>query len=211
MKTILNVMPLNPYFKGKFRKKGFTLKTRSGASEKSPKGFTLIELLIVVAIIAILTGIGATRYQDAVRKGRDAQRKSDLRSVATALEQYYGDRSNYPREDVGEDGDMWCQGPPPPGGGLDWDFDENFACDFGAGTVTYSGDLPSDPNFDSGHPQYHYQGREVDNDRCSAPENTCQRYVLAAVLENTNDPEVVANCLSAAPPLNVYNFCVRNP
>ena len=193
MKTIFNAMPLNHYFKGKFHK----------------KGFTLIELLIVVAIIAILTGIGATRYQEVIKRGRDTQRKSDLRSVATALEQYYGDRSSYPTD---VSGSITCGSVPDT---LDWNTTDNFVCDFGAGNVTYSGDLPSESLLDSGHIQYYYEARRVDDspgcDNTSVSDS-CQRYVLAAVLENTNDPEIPQPsgvCFTSGG--IEYNFCVHNP
>ena len=61
-------------------------------------GFTLIELLIVVALIAILSGIvikvvdvGGVRS-----KSRDSQRISDLRKIQLALELYFADMRVYP-------------------------------------------------------------------------------------------------------------------
>ena len=205
MKTIFNAMPLNQYFKGKFHNNGFTLKNR--LVKANLRGFTLIELLIVVAIIAILTGIGATRYQEVIRRGRDAQRKSDLRSVATALEQYYGDRSAYPIEDPGVPGGLYCFSTTT---SLLWGTN-NFECDFGSGLIVFSGTLPEDPQINSGHIQYYYEARDVtDTNGCTG--NACQRYILAANLENDKDPEIVAACLTTggAPPI-VYNFCVHNP
>ena len=54
-------------------------------------GFTLVELILVMAIIAVLTtfitgGIGSSQV-----KGRDAQRKSDLKQISQTLELYYQD------------------------------------------------------------------------------------------------------------------------
>lgn len=59
-------------------------------------GFTLIELLLVVAIIAILATIGFAIYLRLLQNARDAKRQSDLRTIQSALEQYYADNFNYP-------------------------------------------------------------------------------------------------------------------
>lgn len=53
------------------------------------KGFTLLELLVVIGIITILIVFGATSYSTAQKKSRDAKRKSDLKAIQSALEQYY--------------------------------------------------------------------------------------------------------------------------
>jgi prepilin-type N-terminal cleavage/methylation domain-containing protein len=60
------------------------------------RGFTLIELLIVVSIISILASIGLVVYTSVLKQGRDSKRQSDLRSIQSALEQYYADQLYYP-------------------------------------------------------------------------------------------------------------------
>jgi type II secretion system protein G len=57
------------------------------------KGFTLIELLVVIAIIGILAAMIIASLSGTRSKARDAARKSDLRQVKLALEQYYQDQS----------------------------------------------------------------------------------------------------------------------
>jgi prepilin-type N-terminal cleavage/methylation domain-containing protein len=52
------------------------------------RGFTLIELLIVVAIIAILDAIAVPNFLEAQLRAKVSRAKSDMRSVATALEAY---------------------------------------------------------------------------------------------------------------------------
>ena len=61
-----------------------------------PKGFTLIELLIVIAIISVLSALGAVAYSRAQMKARDTQRKSALFDMASALQVYHNDRGYYP-------------------------------------------------------------------------------------------------------------------
>lgn len=63
------------------------------------KGFTLIELLVVIAIIAILSAIGLVALNGAREKARDAQRRSDLGQIRTALSLYYDDNnSSFPAQ-----------------------------------------------------------------------------------------------------------------
>ena len=60
------------------------------------RGFTLIELLVVVAIIGILATFLMVNFIGVRQRGRDSQRKSDLKQLQNALELYRSDNSAYP-------------------------------------------------------------------------------------------------------------------
>lgn len=60
------------------------------------KGFTLIELLIVIAIIGVLATLLMVNFVGVRQRARDAQRKSDLRQIQSALELYRSDQGSYP-------------------------------------------------------------------------------------------------------------------
>ena len=55
------------------------------AQEEREGGFTLIELLVVIIIIGILAAIAIPVFLNQRNKGYDAQSKSDLRNMATAI------------------------------------------------------------------------------------------------------------------------------
>jgi prepilin-type N-terminal cleavage/methylation domain-containing protein len=58
--------------------------------------FTLIELLIVVAIIAILAAIAVPNFLEAQVRAKISRVRSDMRTLAVALESYFSDNDHYP-------------------------------------------------------------------------------------------------------------------
>lgn len=59
-------------------------------------GFTLIEMLVVISIIGILATLVAANLNSARSRARDAERKSDIKNISTALRLYYNDNGSFP-------------------------------------------------------------------------------------------------------------------
>ncbi len=59
------------------------------------RGFTLIELLVVIAIIGILSAVVLASLNTARQKGDDAAIQSDLSTIQTEAEIYYGRNNSY--------------------------------------------------------------------------------------------------------------------
>jgi general secretion pathway protein G len=59
-------------------------------------GFTLMEILIVVAIIAVLAGVGLSYYGDYIEDARIATARTNLRIVRDAISRYFKDQMAYP-------------------------------------------------------------------------------------------------------------------
>jgi general secretion pathway protein G len=60
-------------------------------------GFTMIELMIVVAIIFILLGIAAGKYQMTIRHSREAVLRHDLQVMREAIDNYTLDKEAAPQ------------------------------------------------------------------------------------------------------------------
>lgn len=66
-------------------------------TKKGLRGFTLIELLVVIAIIGLLSTVIAAPITEARKKGRDAKKIADIRSITTAISIYADDHGgSYP-------------------------------------------------------------------------------------------------------------------
>lgn len=138
------------------------------------QGFTLVELLVVIAILGVLSVVGLSAFNTSQMRGRDAERKSDLKQIASALELYYSDYNSYPGALNGQV--LGCPS------------NTETACVWGAdqftdGRTIYMSTLPIDPASDL---QYYYRTVEVNG-------INNQGFQLYARLENTRD---ISSCLS---------------
>lgn len=152
------------------------------------KGFTLVELLIVISILGILATIAITSFRSAQFRGRDAERKSDLKQISSALELYYSDYGKYPNAASGE-----IAGCPSTTGD---------ACAWGSGSftdtkTTYMKVIPKDPSKDF---SYLYR---VDS--------TNQKFQLFAHLENTQDINLITLSNIFCGGTTPCNFSVTSP
>jgi general secretion pathway protein G len=133
-------------------------------TKEKQTGFTLIELLVVVSLIGVLATLVLANLNAARQRGRDAQRKSDLRNIQTALRLYYNDFDKYPDNmasniaGCGASGTNICIWGDP----------------FESSIQTYMSVLPGDPLPDS---YYAYNRDDGDIDK----------YTLTACLENPSD------------------------
>jgi general secretion pathway protein G len=62
------------------------------------KGFTIIELLVVIVIIGILVALTLPNLFAAQARGRDTDRKNELKNVQQKLESYFNDNGAYPAD-----------------------------------------------------------------------------------------------------------------
>ena len=131
--------------------------------------FTLIEMLVVISIIAIISTLLLANLNAARERGRDAQRKADMRNIQTALRLFYNDYQNFPASGTGANAGkiVGCGQSTPPG---------PFTCEYGsawsADNKVIMSTLPKDPLSSQ---QYQYVQVDLDN------------YTLSACLENKSD------------------------
>ena len=68
-------------------------------NHKRMQGFTLIEMLIVIVVISILLGVLLPQFRGTQDEARTQRGRSELRTLATAMESYYIHNSNaFPTE-----------------------------------------------------------------------------------------------------------------
>jgi general secretion pathway protein G len=67
------------------------------SAAESSRGFTMMELMVVIAIILVLIGMAAGRYEKSVVRAREAVLKQDLATMRNAIQQYTLDKAAGPQ------------------------------------------------------------------------------------------------------------------
>ena len=150
-------------------------------------GFTLIELLVVISIIGFLTTVAVVALNSSREKARDARRRSDLLTIAKALELYYDDYDHYPvSNDCGASG-RTALSPETNVKGV-WAYNATHSSDRIIATLKTRGYIgayitdPLDPDFN----KYYYRYFTDDDG---------QHFVLMTTLENPTSDDIATQTL----------------
>ncbi len=79
------------------RRRNSAARRRARGEHRATGGFTLIELMIVIAIIFILLGLAAGRYDMTIQRSREAVLKHDLLIMRQAIDNFTLDKQAAPQ------------------------------------------------------------------------------------------------------------------
>ena len=159
-------------------------------------GFTLIELLVVISIIGALIALSLVGLQESRKSARDARRKADLQTLASAFELYKADCNYYPYDTLA------------PGTQITDDTDVRVGVDCNAnptGTNIYLQSIPDDPLATR---DYEVVGLGCD---ITPPIGNCTRYELYAALESDPGPLLLPCDAGNLCGDSSCNYCIYSP
>lgn len=151
--------------------------------KKCGAGFTLVELLIVVGIIGILATLLMANFIGVRQRARDAQRKSDVRQIQSALELYRSDIGSYPAS-------LYSVNCP-----------TSSSLTGGTPVNTYMQKIPCDPSGSSYYNSGNYRYTQLSS----------TSYSLGGCLENTADTQGTATSPGGTGCSTSWYFVVNNP
>jgi prepilin-type N-terminal cleavage/methylation domain-containing protein len=165
---------------------------------KHYKGFTLIELMISIVIVAVLFGVVISSISGIRRNSRDAQRQADLRTIQSALQNFYADQNFFPNNT---------------GSGASTDISTLPGITNCTGTTsctistTYLSSIPADPLSGA---SYKYQPLldPLSSTYCSSSSGAgqCHYYILCAALEGSPPPNSGSSAKCSGLLGSTYNF-----
>jgi prepilin-type N-terminal cleavage/methylation domain-containing protein len=176
-----------------------------GKTNLHKRGFTLIELLVTVVIVAVISTIGFVTYSQAQVFARDAKRKQDLKSVASALELYKTRYGHYPNTTPGwsSTGSWWIR--------------DSSGTNIGPDQINFLPQAPTATEFadstDAAGGGRGYEYKYTPPASCTGTYAGYDGYVLKAKLENRNDQERFCtssgdtNCVTFTNPCD-GSYCV---
>jgi prepilin-type N-terminal cleavage/methylation domain-containing protein len=145
------------------------------------KGFTLVELIVVMSIISLLASVVLVNINGYLAKARDARRKIDLQTLATAVRMYETDNNHLPRSTG------WCT--------YISNSANNWGPDFQNDIKLYLPKTPLDPILANSVGDYLYYNTDDANGH----------YTLCAILENsTGNAYDYRGCAGGS----IYNYCI---